>query len=413
MAKRSFGDFSVAAEPDVSYHAVLGLANDLLKAAQALKDDLERLGKHQDEPETKHIASALMLHNVQMQPVVQSLSSAEIIISSQRAQGDESHKAQKTHHDTTPSDGRPHSLLMPQPCALTKWEPKDIPSDGSLPPIPKITDPILEKAARTHKAVTIGNELDYERLEWIGDAYLYLISTSFIYQTFPNLAPGQSSQLRERLVKNDTLADLSIKYAINEHAQFPREFDVHGKHTNGGVTIASKNSRKKVLGDLFEAYIGALILSSPSGLTQTTAFLKPLMATLLKREILAEHKRKPPPNPPSSSSHTHSQGPNPNLEPKVQLTQTIGAKGVTIEYRDEPSNKKDKNTGFPLFTVKVFYTGLGETNLLLGWGSALSKKDAGRRAALVALSNQQLMKRLKKLKENMDEAQKRAGTLDY
>ncbi|KAI1269333.1 ribonuclease III [Xylariaceae sp. FL1019] len=415
MAKRSFDDFSVAAAPDVGYRAILDLANDLLKGAQALKDDLELLGKHQKEPETKHIASTLKLHNVQIQPVVQSLSAAENVISSQQIHGEESHKAQKTHHDTTPSDSRSRSLLIPQPSALTNWEPKDIPADGILPPLPQISDPILEKAARTHKARTIANELDYERLEWIGDAYLYLISTSFIYQTFPNLAPGQSSQLRERLVKNDTLADLTVKYAINEHAQFPREFDIHSKHTSG--TVASKQSRKKVLGDLFEAYIGASILSSPTGLSQTTAFLKPLMATILKHEILSEHRRNPAPNP---YANTHisphplpPQAPNPNLTPKVQLSQTIGTKGVKIEYRDEGQPKKDKNTGLPLFTIKAFYTGLGERDLVLGWGSALGKKEAGAKAATMALENKKLMKHLQKLKDDMEEALKRAGTLSH
>lgn len=50
----------------------------------------------------------------------------------------------------------------------------------------------------------------------------------------------------------------------------------------------------------------------------------------------------------------------------------------------------------------VYYNGLGETNLSLGYGSGLSLKEAGSNAALKALENKKLIRKLQKLKEDMN-----------
>ncbi len=77
MSKRSFEEFSTLASSS-RYLAVLDHADSLLKAAQSLKQDLERLGKYSDSPLHEKILLALKQHNAQIHPAVQALSRDEV-----------------------------------------------------------------------------------------------------------------------------------------------------------------------------------------------------------------------------------------------------------------------------------------------------------------------------------------------
>ncbi|KAI0116371.1 ribonuclease III [Nemania sp. FL0031] len=408
MPKRPFDELS-AVPPQSRYLSALEHADALLKAAQSLKQDLERLGKYSDSPSYENILATLKLHNAQILPAAQILSQDETI-SLNKEQGNP-HKIQRvdTKQKHSNSDTQP-GLPTPHPALLTKWTPQDTVDADVLPPLPPVLDPVLEKAARTHSGIASGlGEMNYERLEWIGDAYLYLISSAFIYQTFPNLPAGRCAQLRERLVKNETLSEFTLRYNIDKRARLPTEFQPGGRPSqNGGGTSASKKERKKILGDLLEAYTAAAILGDTDGLLRVVTWLKSIWAITLKREIRDEYKK---PVAQIYSKHiSGAQGPGNdivtrpagnNMGSKAVLVQVIGTKGVTISYRDEGEPKRDKNTGLPWFTVGAYYDGLGETNLSLGYGSGISKKEAGEKAATKALENKKLIKRLQKLKEDV------------
>lgn len=308
-------------------------------------------------------------------------------VPSQRARLDQESK------DAPPA--LPTTLVVPHPASLTRWTPQDIPSDG-LPPLPPALNPVLEQAALTHSGmVARPNDMSYERLEWIGDAYLYLISSAFIFQTFPNLVTGRSAQLREKLVKNETLATYTLQYHLNERTKFPAEFDLHGRV---GGSQASQKAKKKVLGDVFEAYVAAVILGDPSGLSRVVSWLKGLWSILISKEIRDEHKHIPatrsiePTETNTDNGNDNRTGSNgQELNPKVVLARTIGGKGVKISYEDMGEPKKAKDSGLPLYTVGVFLDGWGETHLQLGHGSGLSKKEAGAKAAQRALHNKKLI----------------------
>lgn len=302
-------------------------------------------------------------------------------------------------------------MLIPYPEALGKWTLDDIPAEDALPPLPPVLNPVLEKASRTHAGMAgTPQEMSYERLEWIGDAYLYIASSALIYQTFPNLSPGRCSQLRERLVKNETLSKFTVRYNIDKQARLPAEFQPGGRSSQSGPgNSASQKERKKILGDLLEAYTAAAILGDADGLSRVIPWLKAIWAITLKREIRDECQKSAPgnhPNPSNNNTLSGDQSMAPsapkNLPPKVLLSQTIGAKGVTISYRDEGKPKTDKHTGLPWFTIAAYYDGLGETNQVLGYGGGLSKTDAGNKAAMNALENKKLIKRLKKRKEEVN-----------
>ncbi|KAK0634529.1 ribonuclease III domain-containing protein [Bombardia bombarda] len=269
------------------------------------------------------------------------------------------------------------SLQIPSQVAVTKWTVADL--EKQYPPLPTVLNPALEIAALTHsgKAQGVG-ALSYERLEWIGDIYLELIASSFIYQTFPHLAPGKCSQYREMLVRNATLSEFSVHYGLDKRANFPDEFGLGGRP---GGTTAGHKQRLKVLGDIFEAYSGAIILSDPqNGIQRCSEWLKVLWGKTLEQHIRAEDGQ--------------VRQTNQAISPKTQLEVTIGVPGVKLEYRDMPSNgKKERDTNLPLFTVGCYLTGWGETDKQLGWGHALSKKEAGQRAAQMALENKALIKK--------------------
>ncbi|KAI0850096.1 ribonuclease III [Daldinia vernicosa] len=399
MSKRSFAEVGSISSPQnpTSVSQILKHAENLLKTVKALNEELQNFRDTSDIND--EIISVLKRHNKEILPTAQLLAQDETSALSQ--DNPRPQKAQKLEdgRDSRSSLGA-GALPIPNHISLTRWTPDDIPSSG-LPPLPPVLDPDLEQAALTHSGmVSDPTKMSYERLEWIGDAYIYLISTSFIFQTFPNLPVGRCSQLRERLIRNENLLNYTIQYGIDKRTNFPVEF---GPLEKPRATRASEVVRKKALGDIFESYVAATILADPESLPRVSSWLKALWSTELADEIRAEFRGK------SSSKHDCSnekqdtdsdkKSTKQNLPYKVILSNTIVVKGIRLSYNDVGESKKDKHLGLPLYTVGVFLSGWGESNLQLGVGSALSKKEAGNNAARAALENKKLIKRLQQKKE--------------
>ncbi|KAK4214051.1 ribonuclease 3 [Rhypophila decipiens] len=266
------------------------------------------------------------------------------------------------------------AVRIPSSATITKWTASAI--KKSLPPMPAVLDPKLEIAALTHSGRTNKvTDPNYERLEWLGDAYIYLTATSLIYQTFPTMDPGKSSQLREILLRNRTLGNYTVQYGLDKRANFPVEFGLGGRV---GGTSASNTARLKARGDIFEAYVGALVLSDPeNGVQRAADWLKALWGRELEREI-RKHEIAP----------VMREG---ELGPKTELERAIGCKGIKIEYKDLPGAKRDKVTNVLLFTVGCYLTGWGEYMKQLGYGTDQNKKEAGAKAAKMALNNRKML----------------------
>src|SRR5256885_16740468 len=73
--------------------------------------------------------------------------------------------------------------------------------------------PSLLQLALTHRSYiyeTAGEGLSSnERLEFLGDSILALISSDYLYRAFPDLSEGELSDLRAALVRRETLATLA------------------------------------------------------------------------------------------------------------------------------------------------------------------------------------------------------------
>lgn len=137
-------------------------------------------------------------------------------------------------------------------------------SDTAFPALPPIREEFRE-AVFTHKSLhTVSRELaindvTYERLEFVGDAYLELLASRLIDGYYPYLPAGRMSQLRELLVKNETLAEYSKSYGMDKKIRVGADVDVLRKDSKG----KGNKGWTKILGDVMEAYVAAVIKSDP------------------------------------------------------------------------------------------------------------------------------------------------------
>jgi ribonuclease III len=88
-----------------------------------------------------------------------------------------------------------------------------------------------------------------ERLEFIGDSILGLLTAEYLYKNFPNNPEGDLSYYRSRLVDATACISYLQKMDIAKHILLGK-----GERMNDG------RGRESILADLFEAIIGAIYL---------------------------------------------------------------------------------------------------------------------------------------------------------
>ncbi len=88
-----------------------------------------------------------------------------------------------------------------------------------------------------------------ERLEFLGDAVLQIVSAEKLYSEVPRMPEGQMSKQRAALVCEDALAGYSADIHLGEYLRLGK-----GEEMSGG------RERPSILADAFEAVIGAIYL---------------------------------------------------------------------------------------------------------------------------------------------------------
>ena len=88
-----------------------------------------------------------------------------------------------------------------------------------------------------------------ERLEFIGDGVLELITKNYLYRRFPKADEGFMTEKKIALVKNEHIGKLAYEMRINKWLIMSRNAEEKKTRTN-----------LKKLGCLFEAFLGALFL---------------------------------------------------------------------------------------------------------------------------------------------------------
>ena len=292
----------------------------------------------------------------------------------------------------------------------TKAKPTSL---SPLPPLPPIHTTSLQDLPFTHQGTLGGVPLStattqsYQRLEFLGDAYLELIASRLLYTTFPYWTPGRLSMKREQLVKNETLAGFALGYGFQQRARLPEHLLAGGMGSGAGrerTGMSAKERDKaekswnKILGDIFEAYVAAVVLDAGEhGFERAENWMRELWMPLVREDLQPtyqhqhqnqnqnQHQNQNQIEVPENPEHTP-----PQLDfPKVELCKRIMAKGIRIDYRHEidPETVRQKGAQKARFIIGAYLTGWGWEDVCLGRGEGASKVEAGNGAAVQALGN--------------------------
>jgi ribonuclease-3 len=107
-------------------------------------------------------------------------------------------------------------------------------------------NPDLLQQALTHRSASRAN---YERLEFLGDAFLNFAIAARLFELCPDYNEGDLSRARASLVNRSTLAAVAREIGIEDHVIVGQ-----GERRTGGA------QRSSVLADVLEALIGAMLL---------------------------------------------------------------------------------------------------------------------------------------------------------
>lgn len=200
-----------------------------------------------------------------------------------------------------------------------------------------------ETGARNHHL------LCNERLEFLGDSVLSLITSEYLYRQFPELPEGDLTRIRAAVVCEEALASYSERIGLGD-------FLLLGK----GETNSGGAKKPAVIADAFEAVLAAIYLDAgANGLCAVSAFLLPLIKEAVGRI------------PTSGGYHADSKS---GLQEFIQRDRE--QKG-TLEYRLIGESGPDHNK---TFVVEVYL----DSNRI-GRGEGHSKKQAEQAAARDAL----------------------------
>ncbi len=108
----------------------------------------------------------------------------------------------------------------------------------------------LYKLALTHASSSMpdkyGRKESYERLEYLGDAFLGAIVAEYLYKKYPFKDEGFLTEIRSRIVNRESLNQLGRKLGLNEIIEVDQRNSLH-RH-------------KSIYGDIMESLIGAFYL---------------------------------------------------------------------------------------------------------------------------------------------------------
>jgi ribonuclease III len=182
-----------------------------------------------------------------------------------------------------------------------------------------------------------------ERLEFLGDAVLELISTHFLYEKFPEKTEGELTAFRAALVNAVTLSEVAQEIGMNDFLLLSR-----------GEAKDEGRARGVLLANAFEALLGAIYLDQGYDAARTfiSAHLFPKIEIIVKNRLWQDAKS--------------------SLQEKVQDTE-----GVTPYYSVIKETGPDHD--------KQFVVGVYIKDVLIAQGQGKSKQEAEQDAARAAL----------------------------
>lgn len=205
-------------------------------------------------------------------------------------------------------------------------------------------DKSLLKCALTHSSFVneqkINKNDNYERLEFLGDAVLELVSSDFLYREHPKVPEGELTKLRASMVCEPALAFCARDLELEQFILLGK-----GEENTGG------RGRDSITSDVMEAVIGAIYLDG--GMEPAKAFIyRFVLSDLEDKRLFYDSKS--------------------NLQELIQGTLKKDFHYVLLE---ESGPEHDK----------TFVSEIIMENECLGRGSGKTKKAAEQQAAYRAL----------------------------
>ena len=202
----------------------------------------------------------------------------------------------------------------------------------------------LLKQALTHSSFAneqkINKLKDYERLEFLGDAVLELVSSEFLFRENPRMPEGQLTKLRASMVCEPALAYCAKDIDLGSYILLGR-----GEEYTGG------RYRSSITSDVMEAIIGAIFLDG--GIENAKKHIYRFILSDLENKILF-------------------------LDSKTILQEEIQKKkDAQLRYELIGESGPDHNKQF---TVDAYLN-----DVLIGSGTGRTKKAAEQQAAYEAL----------------------------
>lgn len=183
---------------------------------------------------------------------------------------------------------------------------------------------------------------DYERLEFLGDSLVGFVVSELCYELHPNLRQGDLSKMKSYFIQTKGEASYARKLHLETYIK------------TGPSLRFDFEKAPRILEDVFESFIGALLLDQ--GLNFTHDFL----VNLFREDIK------------NASFNYSNENPKSALQEAVQSSSKLPVTYRLIEMSG-PSHD-------PTFTVAVEFEGEE-----LGRGIGHSKKEAETKAAAAAL----------------------------
>lgn len=199
-------------------------------------------------------------------------------------------------------------------------------------------------SAMTHSSYANEHNLrkvdNNERLEFLGDAVLEIITSDYLFKKYPDLLEGELTKFRASIVCEPTLASFSREIQLGTYVLLGK-----GEDLSGG------RNRDSVLSDSVEALIGAIYLDGGFDAVKKFVF-ESLLTNLEARKRFVDSK-------------TH-------LQEWIQRNSEQALEYVVISETGPDHNKR--------FVVEVRHE-----DKVIGQGTGKSKKSAEQHAAYDAL----------------------------
>lgn len=205
-------------------------------------------------------------------------------------------------------------------------------------------DKTLITRALTHSSYAneqkINKTGDYERLEFLGDAVLELVSSDFFYNEYPDMPEGQLTKTRSSYVCEPALAYCARDFELDTFIKLGK-----GEERTGG------RNRDSIVSDVCEAVIGALYLDG--GMDVAHSFIhKYILSDLENKKLFFDSKSL-----------------------LQELVQSMNHTSLDYKLVKEEGPDHDK-----LFVVEVYVGGT-----VAGVGEGKTKKGAEQQAAYQAI----------------------------